>query len=283
MEMDTYSVRGMLKLLRKQFSPVSDSAWLDAQLLIAHCLGKSREWVLTYPEAMISSDARQVIFQSADKVANGVPLPYILRYQEFYGLRFAITPSVLIPRPETELMIDQAINWLMANPDRRNTIDIGTGSGIIAVALAKHIPDLNVVAIDTSFPALEIARKNSMNHLVEERIQFINCNLFHSIFGKFDMICANLPYIPTNLLRTLDVCEREPTEALDGGETGLKYIAKLLLSAKNHLIPGGILFAEIGSTQGDDVMNLANAAFNRSLITVLKDLSGLDRLLVIQS
>jgi release factor glutamine methyltransferase len=168
--------------------------------------------------------------QAVCRFENGEPLPYILGHWEFLGIEFGITPEVLIPRPETELLVEKAIAWLQESPVRRTVADVGTGSGIIAVSVAVHIPDAQVLATDISYQALRVARANARKFDVSSRIDFIQCDILPQhpdplpTQGHFDLICANLPYIPTESLHRLPIYQREPTIALDGGEDGLDLL-----------------------------------------------------------
>jgi release factor glutamine methyltransferase len=184
---------------------------------MAHILGKPRTWLLTHPEENLSSQALSSFQKDINLLADGIPLPYVLGQWEFYGLEFTITPDTLIPRPETEVLVEQAITWLSNKPDRRLIADLGTGSGCIAVALAKHVRSLSIIATEISFQALSVARSNTIQHKVSDRIHCLQADLFPPVECQFDLICANLPYIPTGTLRTLKIFGKEPSLALDGG------------------------------------------------------------------
>ncbi len=217
---------------------------------------------------------------------NGEPLPYILGHWEFYGLDFLVTPAVLIPRPETELLVEHALDWLRHHPACHRVADIGTGSGCIAIALATTIPDLQVFATDLSPQALEVARQNVAHHGVSERITFVQADLlelpdeFHS--RLFDLIAANLPYIPRPTLGDLPVSRFEPILALDGGDDGLDLIRRLVHKAGDHLSPHGCLLLEIEASQGEKAIALAQDAFPQARVTVIPDLAGHDRLVLVE-
>jgi release factor glutamine methyltransferase len=255
---------------------------MDAQILLAHHLGKPHSWILTHPEKQLSYHVSSSFQKDINLLTEGVPLPYVLGQWEFYGLNFTITPDTLIPRPETELLVEQAITWLTDNPERRLVSDLGTGSGCIAVALVKHVHYLSIIASDISHQALSIARSNSIQHKVNDRIHCIQADLFPSVECKFDLICANLPYIPTGTLSTLEVYGREPSLALDGGENGLRLISSLLKEAPQMIAPGGLILFEIEASQGIQVQTLASQTFPSAEIDVLPDLSGHNRLVAIQ-
>ena len=271
-----------LKQSTEALFEVSDTPNLDAQTLLAHRLGKPRSWILSHPDECLSETISTSFLRDIEELRMGVPLPYVMEHWEFFGLDFTLTPDTLIPRPETELLVEQAVNWLDLHPERRLAADLGTGSGCIAVSLTKIKPDLSVIATDISFPALKVARKNSYRHKVGERVHFLQADLFPPIAPRFDLICANLPYIPTQTLQTLKVSQREPNLALDGGENGLGLIIRLLESAPDHLSHGGFLLIEIESSQGAEVQRHAQDAFPSAEISLKRDLSGHDRLITIE-
>ena len=211
------------------------------------------------------------------------------RALEFYGLDFEVSPDVLIPRPETEHLVEQTLQWLRTHPDRRIGVDVGTGSGCIAVALTVNAPDLRMIACDISLAALRIAQSNLKRHGVDDRVHTVQMDLLNA-FQKlpfdsppFDFICVNPPYIPTDTLKTLDVSKSEPEFALDGGASGIETIHQLLFAAQDRLAAGGCLLMEIESNQGDIVHALAQSAFPTAEIDVIPDLAGHDRLLVVES
>jgi release factor glutamine methyltransferase len=258
---------------------------LDLLVLLAHLLGQPRAWVMTHPEAVLTQEQLHAWQAGLGKLRRGVPLPYVLGCWEFFGLEMIVSPDVLIPRPETELLVETALG-LISKPDMaiRNCIDVGTGSGCIAVALATHTSELIITATDISSAALAIAHANAEKHGVLERIRFLEADLLESptlAAQLFDLLVANLPYIPTWTLRQLDVYDHEPSLALDGGPDGLTLIKRLLESAPAHLSPGGALLLEIEASQGQPAQALARQAFPEAKIQMLPDLAGKDRLLAI--
>lgn len=263
-------------------SQVSDTPSLDAQTLLAYILGKSRAWVLGHPEDILSTSSLSSLNKDLDALLEGRPLPYVIGQWEFFGLDFTLTPDTLIPRPETEILVEQAINWLRSHPHRRFALDLGTGSGCIAVALATHVQDLSIIAGDISLQALKVARINSIQHGVSERIGCLQVDLIPPTWNKFDLICANLPYIPTSTLHNLKVFGKEPILALDGGDNGLEAISRLLKEAPRLIAPGGLILIEIEASQGVQVTAFSRLAFPQAEIIVLPDLSGHNRLVVIQ-
>jgi release factor glutamine methyltransferase len=211
------------------------------------------------------------------------PLAYITSQRAFYGMDFKVTPAVLIPRPETELLIEEAIQWLENNPHRRSAVDVGTGSGIIAITLADTFLDLILTAIDISEEAIQVAQENAHVHQMDDRIRWQKNDLLTQIEGKFDIILANLPYIPTQILNSLDVGKFEPRLALDGGPDGLQLLRRLLRQAPDHLRVGGAIFLEIESTLGEPAIQLASECFPQANIDLLKDYAELPRLIKIQT
>jgi release factor glutamine methyltransferase len=287
-----------LQELILRLSGVSETPSLDAQTLLAHVLGSTRAWVLAHPEASLSSAQVQSLDDARARLEGGEPLPYVLGHWEFYGLDFIVSPAVLIPRPETELLVERALEWLRLHPGRRVAADIGTGSGCIAISLAANVTDLHVLATDISEPALEVAKANAVKHAVTDHVHFILADLLNlpdgealneppvthhaSRISQFDLILANLPYIPTPRLESLAVARREPSLALDGGVDGLEAVRALMPYLPLWLAPGRLCLLEIDASQGETACNLARSVFPQAEVSVAPDLAGLDRLLVIQ-
>ena len=271
--------------LKSLCSNWSETPSLDAQVLLAHITGKNRAWLLAHPEAALTPAQQNALGSAVSRLKAGEPLPYVLDHWEFYGLNFTINAHTLIPRPETELMVEQALEWLQAHPGRRCAADIGTGSGCVAVSLAVNIPDLQITATDISPAALEVARSNAQKHQVAARIKYVQADLLDIRLppSTFRLIAANLPYIPTKTLEGLDVFGREPTLALDGGPDGFDIIRRLLPQAVQNLSSNGLLLLEIENTQGEAALNLAREFFPEAQIDLLPDLAGHDRLIRIET
>lgn len=283
LEIGVLSIRENLSTLKSQFSIWSDTPALDSQVLLSHICRKDRAWVLAHPEGILTPEQQNTLGAAVSRLEAGEPLPYILGHWSFYGLDFTINAETLIPRPETELMVEQALQWLQAYPGRRSAADIGTGSGCIAVSLAVHIPDLRVTGTDISLAALEIAKSNAEEHNVAARVKYVHADLLPTNLSTCNLICANLPYIPTQILEGLDVFGREPTLALDGGPDGLRLIRKLLPQAAHILSSEGLVLLEIEATQGEAGVNLARETFPKAQIELLPDLAGHDRLIRIET
>ena len=268
---------------------ISDSPALVASVLLAHIVGKPRTWVMAHPELTLTSEQQTNLDEALARLERGEPFPYVLGRWEFFGLEFEITLDVLIPRPETELLVEKAIVWMQKNPDRRNIADVGTGSGAIAISLAKNIPDANLLATDISPKALQVAKRNAEKHNVEGKIEFIECDLlphpppFSRREKGVDLLCANLPYIPTEILRRLPIYNREPALALDGGKSGFDLIEGLMNVAPEYLAPNALLLIEIETTLGAQAIQIAHEYFPDAEINLHRDLAGRDRLLEIQT
>ena len=269
--------------LKKILESTSDTPGLDAQVLLAHILGVGRAWVISHPEVELDEHQEEALEGALLRLVGGQPLPYVLGEWEFFGLIFELTPQVLIPRPETELIVERALAWLDENPHRRRVVDVGTGSGCIAITLAVKAPDLQVTAVDCSSEALQVTRRNARRHKVERRVQLVQSDLMNVLQGPFDLICANLPYIPTSTLENLAVYQREPGLALDGGPRGLDLIERLLRQSPSRLARGGLLLLEIEASQGSEVHKLARDAFPGAEVQVLADLAGHDRVVSIKT
>lgn len=277
------SIAHALKKTASLLSGRTETPVLDAQVLLAHVLETSRSWLLAHPEETLTAEQDTLLAEQTAKLQNGTPLPYVLGAWEFYGLKFLVNPTVLIPRPETELMVETALDWLSHHPNRLEAVDVGTGSGCVAVSLAIHHPKLNITAIDISREAASIAGKNVKAHKMDDQVEVVTGNLLEGINGPIDLICANLPYIPTETLKALDVYSREPTLALDGGPEGLDQIAELIKQAAVKLAIGGLMLLEIEAGQQDQVEALASAFFPGARIETKPDLAGWPRLVEIEN
>jgi release factor glutamine methyltransferase len=277
----------LLSEVTDRLTPISDTPALDASVLIAYIADKPRTWVMAHPEIRLTPEQTTRLEDSLFRLESGESFPYVLGHWEFFGMEFDITPDVLIPRPETELLVEKAIAWLQESPVRRTVADVGTGSGVIAVTLAASVPDVRVLATDISLPSLEVARENAIKFDVINRIDFVQCDLLPYHIGSlpterhFDLICANLPYIPTETLQSLPIFGREPTVALDGGADGLALVRRLLDIGPGWLAPNGLMLLELEATRGIQALNLAYDRFSEGTIHLHQDLTGRDRLLEI--
>lgn len=286
----------VLSGLASRLSGVSETPALDAQVLAAELLGVDRAWVLAHPETALTPEQERAFLEAGARLERGEPLPYVLGHWEFYGMQFAVSPAVLIPRPETELLVEVALAWLQERrPPAEGWLaaDVGCGSGCIAVALAKHASDLRVIASDLSLAALDVAAQNVARHELAGRIACVQADLLPALGAPVDLVCANLPYIPTETLGGLGLSRWEPPLALDGGADGLDIIRRLLeqlASFPSPLANGGLALLEIEASQAgrtlelaERVLEFARQSFPRPQITLLKDLAGHSRCLRIQA
>lgn len=273
----------LLQNTRRRLTALSDTPYLDAQVLLSHILGQRRSWILAHPDPTLTIKQRQTLTHALHRLESGIPLPYVLGHWEFYKLDFTLTPHVLIPRPETELLVEEAIVWLRDNPSRRSCADIGTGSGCIAVTLAVNVPGAEILATDISPSALRVAQENARKHGVGSQISFLGDDALLSVDGAFDVICANLPYIPTPTLKTLAVYGREPTLALDGGPKGLSVLQSLMPAVPRNLSPGGLLLLEIDASHSTEAVQLAQQTFPKANVQLHTDLAGHDRIMTVQT
>ncbi len=252
---------------------VSGMPRLDATLLLAHVLNITREVVLGYPERALTSVQARTFAGMIQLRQKGMPVAYLLGSRPFYDRVFRVSPHVLIPRPETELVVEEALRWARGREYLR-VIDVGTGSGVIGVTLAAKLPEAQVIATDVSHAALTIAQANGEGL---NNIAFIQADLLAPFTGQFDIIASNLPYIASAEMNILEVAKFEPNVALDGGADGLDLIRKLLEQAPARLRRPGLMLLEHGADQGKAVTDLAKAAFPNDDIQLLQDDAGLDR------
>ena len=273
----------LLQQTRHQIDPYSSSPNLDALVLLGFITGKTKSQLLADPSPELTLQEQSQLIKSLDQIKGGIPLPYVIGTWEFYQLPFSVTPYVLIPRPETEGLVERAIDWFENHPSRRTCLDLGTGSGCIAVSLAKRIPGLKILATDFSYPALLVARKNARQNKADKSINFLAADLLAGFQIKIDLLITNLPYIPTEKLKSLPVYQTEPRLALDGGPDGLSQIREVLDNASGSLNPGGLILMEIDEGKGPGSLDTAHAMFPRAEICVEKDLAGMDRYLMVQT
>ncbi len=266
---------------RKQLTH-SPSPALDARLLLEFVLDKEHSFLIAHGDETLTAEQEQTYRQLIDRAAQQEPIPYLTGRAPFFGRLFHVSPAVLIPRPETEQLVESALAW--ANGKRGPTIvDVGTGSGCIAISLAKTLSEAEVTAVDISEAALKIARQNAETHQVAEQIRFHQGHLLQPINRTPDLIVANLPYITDTEWTALadGVKSYEPTSALRGGRSGLDFIEQLLIQAQEKLAPSGAIFLEIGWKQGPAALELAQSQFPSKQVGLLVDLAGNDRIISI--
>jgi release factor glutamine methyltransferase len=262
-----------------------DTPFLDAEVLLAHALNQSPTWLVAHRDAPLAADQVQLFAECVTQREKRKPVAYIVGHKEFFGLDFTVAPEVLIPRPETELLVEEAIK-ILTGKKAPTIADVGTGSGCIAIALACHLPGATIDAIDISSAALHVAQANAVRHLVANRIKFSTGNLLASLKKPVDLIISNPPYVGRSYLcapTTMpEVRQFEPRLALDGGYTGLDIIEELLAQSRNKLVSDGTLLVEIGYDQGEQVLSLAGKYFPKAKRSIKQDLARLDRVLMVQ-
>lgn len=249
----TWTVGGLLQWTEKFFAEKGlDSPRLDAQILLAHALGCDRIQIYTRFDEPVGEDRRAAFRDLVRRRVEGCPVAYLVGRKEFYRLTFEVTPAVLIPRPATESLVMRAVEVIKPLPAPR-VLDVGTGSGCIAVSVARQHTGAHVVAVDVSEDALAVARRNADRHGVADRVSFRSSDLFADLNGTapFDLILSNPPYVRAVALAELppDVRDHEPRTALDGGPDGLAVFDRLIAGAVDRLTPGGWLLVEIGFDQ----------------------------------
>ena len=285
---------------------------LAAELLLMHALHRDRTWIYTHPEALLDPAVAEKYFALVARRAAGEPTQYIIGKQEFWGLEFEVTPAVLIPRPETEHVMEVAlerlgprgikINLATGAPSSPLRIaDVGTGSGCLAVALAWQLPHAEIFATDISAAALEVARRNATRHAVADRIHFLECDLLdgfatgesprvgarHAVplrrnhQALLDLIVSNPPYVARNQAHDLarEIREHEPASALFGGPTGVEIYERLIKQAGGLLRAGGILVLELGYNSAAHVRALLDAQLDWGIIRITNDLAGIPRVI----
>jgi release factor glutamine methyltransferase len=259
-----------------------ESPRLDAELLLAHVLRVNRASVLTWPERRLTPKQLTAFRDLVERRAAREPLAYIIGRREFFGLDFAVDPRVLIPRPETELLVERALEIARGVQPRPKIADVGAGSGAIAVTLAVHLPSAVVYALDTSAGALAVVAENAQHHGVADRVCCLKGDLLKPLPEVVDVLVANLPYVTTAEWEALppEIRAYEPRPALDGGSDGLTFIRRLFADACHYVRPGGAILVEIGAGQGKAVADLARGTCPEAHVDLWKDYAGLDRLVV---
>ena len=261
-----------------------EDAWLEAEVLLRHTLDLDRAHLYARLQEDLSG-GDQAVFHSllARRLAHE-PTAYIVGQRELYGLDLETTSAALIPRPETELLVQEALSRACGR-EPLLIVDVGTGNGAIAVALAVHLPQAALVAIDLSREALALAVRNARRHGVESRVSFLQADLLAPLAQAADLIVANLPYVRSADWEALppEIREYEPLAALDGGPDGLREIERLLEQAPPYLRPGGSLLVELGPPQAAPALALARRCFPNAAARILPDAAGLDRLLAIDA
>ena len=260
-------------------------ARLEAEVLLAHVLQMSRAQVLAHPDRPMSPEEEAAVSEAFRRRLSREPLAYIIGRREFFGIDFKVNSSVLIPRPETETLVETALkiaNEFPGGPEL-SVVDVGTGSGAIAVCLALRLSSARIFAVDSSSAALDVARTNAEMHGVADRITFLEGDLLSHFSGGVDFITANLPYVRTGELSSLaPEVQQEPTEALDGGQDGLDVVRRMMQQAQHAISGDGVILLEMDPDQADPLRRMGESLFPGAEISILKDLAGLDRVFTLR-
>ena len=263
----------------------TESPSLETQMMIAKVIEKDRLYIMLNLEEDIDESKVEIIKTMIDKRKNSYPLQYILGEREFWGMDFKVSEGVLIPRQDTEILIEETLKKLKDNKHKSNLkgFEIGVGSGIISITLLKEIETLTMIGVDINDKAIELTKANALKHEVSDRLCILNSNLFEKINkeNQFDFIISNPPYIETKVIDSLkeDIKKHEPKLALDGGEDGLDFYRAIIEQSKSYISPEGFIAFEIGYNQAEAVKKIfvKNGYPN---VTVAKDLAGFDRVVI---
>ena len=261
---------------------------VEAEALLRHVLGTDRAnfLALVYGDDRLVTPSQSTHLKSLlDRRLSGEPLAYIVGTREFYSLELDVNEHVLIPRQETELLVDVVLEYLPSFGPMPKVVDVGTGSGAVALAIAAHNESVDLIATDVSRHALEVARRNASKLGLSNRVSFVRCDLLDAVGGPVDIIVSNPPYIPSGQLRHLQIeVQREPTIALDGGDDGLEPFRRLLAQAKGKLAHGGVMVVELMPEQMNTAAEVARQAMpDLSALRTRDDLMGNERALVLET
>ena len=251
-----------------------EDAGLESEVLLRHAIGIDRTQLYLTLKEELTPEQEKTFIELLKRRLSGVPLAYVVRHREFYGLDFYINQDVLIPRPETELLVEKALALAESKPIH-TIADIGTGSGIIAVTLAVKLPDARIYATDISEKAIVVALFNAEKHGVVYRITFLKGDLVVPLSEPCDLIVANLPYVKR--AEITPPIAAEPHQALDGGREGLDMIKRFCREVKSKLNPGGCVLMEIGQGQHQAVKDFLLSLYPDAEIKIYKDLAGIER------
>ena len=259
-----------------------EDASIISRILMQYVLKIDRNKLIINKNDNVDINKENEYKEYIEKIIKGKPVQYITNNQEFMKLNFYVDENVLIPQPDTEILVEKVIKSIdiMENIE---ILDMCTGSGCIGISLAKNIKNTKVTLVDISKEAIEIAKKNAIQNEVENKITFIQSDMFENVKGKFDIIVSNPPYIKTDIIQTLDKqVQNEPHIALDGGKDGLDFYKILINEAHKYLKKDGKIFLEIGYDQKQEVESLAKQSKHYKKIETIKDLSQNDRVIILE-
>ena len=259
-------------------------ARLEAEVLVMNVMRMARQNIFAEQDTEVTGQQQSALDAFLERRYQREPMAYILGQREFYGINVVLTPAVLIPRPETEGLVEHALFMALMGMESTELVivDVGTGSGAIAINLAIHLPAAKIFAVDVEDSVLDVAAYNVQAHGVADRVKLAIGDLLDAVPEPIDLIVANLPYIPTDRIPTLQPeVQQEPVIALDGGPDGLDLIRRLLVQAEDKLKPNGIILLEMDPDQVPVVQELALNHFPEGSTSVEKDLAGMDRILTI--
>lgn len=269
--------KGMIELKNSNI----EEPKLKARLLMQYVLNASRQYIIVNDMQELDKEKEKTYFDFIKLLRSGIPVEHITHQKEFMKLNFFVNNNVLIPRQDTEILVEEVIN-IAKKINAKNILDLCTGSGAIGISIANYLPNIEVVATDISNEALKIAKKNAISNNVQNQMTFIKSDLFENLDNqKFDIIVSNPPYIKTRDIEKLDTqVKKEPYIALDGGEDGLDFYKKIIKESYQYLKYNGYLCVEIGYDQKKDVINLYNESGNFENIYSKKDLANNDRIVI---
>lgn len=270
--------KGIQLLKEKQI----EDALQKVRLLLCHILDVEKEYLVIHYNEEVSIENQLKYEKGIEKLLADTPIEYITNHREFMKLDFYVNENVLIPRQDTEITVEEVINYCKKEKQgKARVLDLCTGSGAIAISLAKYLPSCEIVGVDISNQALEVAKKNQIRNEVSN-VSFICSDLFENVVGQFDVIVSNPPYIRTEVIGDLsEDVKKEPMLALDGGEDGLVFYKQILSEAPKYLKPNGVIFFEIGYDQKEEVIKLAKSINSNINIECKKDFGGNDRMIKI--
>jgi release factor glutamine methyltransferase len=266
---------------RKILFDISETAEIEINAILCKVLKKDLAWCLANLNFVLDQDAISELNKKLKSLQVGIPLPYVLGTIEFFGNQFLVDENVLIPRPETELLVETAIEWINRHDKIKSVIDVGCGSGVILISILKRFSQIKGFGLDISRSALNISMRNKNFHSIKH-LDFVQMDCLGGIGSKFDVIVANLPYIPADHISGLNVSKFEPELALNGGEDGLMIINRLIEQIPSHLNSPGLALLEIQNDQSARVIQKVQNSLPTAVVSVIKDYSSHDRIIMIE-